>query len=168
MVVTRTTVIAIALALAACSETHELDMSDEDLAAIYAQPFAAEGCRAGDSQHWLPTPGGLPGTGAWNVRWTCVSDCRGTNTPAMAATDTLEIGGDGMMRFRRAGQLVEQMPYTTIGNCRIAQPSASPCRSAIRVCGSSRCSGCAQITYAAWGQLDVNRVTAYEAVFTRP
>lgn len=158
------------VALGACSESSDVELSDEDIATLYEQPFNVEGCRAGDSAHWVASTGDLPVTGTWRVRWACVSDCRGSNAPALTTSDSVEIRADGTMRFRRGSQLVEQLPYSTVANCRIIQPSTSPCRSAVRVCGSTRCVGsafCAGVTYAAWGQQDVNRSTAYEATLTR-
>lgn len=159
----------VALGLVACADQADDGWpTDAELEEIYAQPFALEGCRAGDSNHWLPTPGSLPSAGTWRVRWRCISDCRGTNAPTLTTADAVDITA-GSMRFRRGTTVVQDLAHTTTGNCRIVQPSASPCRSAIRVCGSSRCNGgdCAEVTYAAWGQADVTRATAYEAILVR-
>lgn len=164
-------ILTLLLALAgACSGA-----PDDDAAAIYDQPFMSDGCRAdGDygSDHWLTTVGSLPSTGTWRVTWRCVSDCRGTNAPPLTTADAVDITS-GTMRFRRGATVIEELPQSTTANCRIAPPSSAPgCRSAIRVCGSSRCQGggaCAEVTYAAWGQESsgVGHVTAYEAIVTR-
>ena len=134
--------------------------------------FIADGCPAADLSG-IATPaapgGSPPSTGAWRVRWRCISDCTDPVPPALARADAADIS-NGSIRFRMGGTTIETVSTVAVRGCWESAPTSGACRSAIRVCAAptSTCSSssCATIPLAGW--LDATDTwQMYEATFSR-